>query len=74
MPIKEFVCHHRANGEPFYFEKRFTSYEQYKEAYRNNEILCPECACAFTVISITHSRTAPPKFEGSGFYETDYKR
>lgn len=72
MPIKEFVCNLTGNY-PKRFEKRFTNYAEYVKAVADKSVTCPSCKRTTTVEPVIHSRTAPPKFEGSGFHATDYR-
>ena len=67
MPIKEFRC--TTKPECRTFEKRFPSYEKYQADFATGKVTCPVCG---KVPQPTVSHTAPPKFNGSGFYATDY--
>lgn len=62
MPIYEFQCQNEVCATR---TEKMTAIED-----RPNLIVCPACGAeAVRVVS----RTGRPKFEGSGFYETDYK-
>ena len=62
MPLYEFQCPNEPCATRT--EKIFPVEE------RPNLIICPSCGAEAVRL---FSRTGRPKFEGSGFYETDYK-
>jgi predicted nucleic acid-binding Zn ribbon protein len=64
MPIREYYC--RPCGKAF--EITYRNQAVYEAAKFSTP--CPDCK---DVASPVAPKTARPKFEGSGFYETDYK-
>jgi predicted nucleic acid-binding Zn ribbon protein len=67
MPIREFKCINEQCGKVF--EKRYLT--NTLADCDQGKVRCSDCNYPGTRIV---SRTARPKFEGSGFYETDYGR
>jgi predicted nucleic acid-binding Zn ribbon protein len=67
MPIKEFectVCKAR-------FEVVYQTWAKYQDDLSRG-VYCGLCVRHGRALPII-SRTSPPKFNGSGFYETDYR-
>jgi predicted nucleic acid-binding Zn ribbon protein len=64
--IKEFVCA-KCNTV---FEKRFANFTAFDK--ERNSTPCSNQNCKYIAAPLV-SRTAPPQFKGSGFYQTDYK-
>lgn len=63
MPIREYGCQNQDCGHVFEVIANHCTEDLTK---------CPECGEESLVRLF--SNTAPPKFKGTGWYDTDYKR
>lgn len=61
MPIYEFVC-----------QDCSCKFEEIVYNSNSHEVLCP--ACTSNSLKKLISNTAPPRFNGPGFYATEYKK
>jgi putative FmdB family regulatory protein len=66
MPLREYVCTKCGHC----FERLFKTHAADAAAKHNIGDICPKCG--YIAHRLT-SKTAPPRFEGSGFHSTDYK-